>query len=107
LLLFQNTPKSRSGFSPAEILFGRVLIDGIPTKLDQYLPCSEASRNCGEFSLPNGEAQKYHSLEKLIKLHFRTPYQNGCEQLLLMNLYSGITLWRWKRGPITKQPKIP
>jgi hypothetical protein len=107
LLLFQNTPRRRSGFSPAEILFGRVLRDGIPTKLDQYLPCSEASRNCGEFSLPNGEAQKYHSLEKLIKLHFRTPYQNVCQQLLLMNLYSGITLRRWKRGPITKQPKIP
>ncbi len=69
-----------------------------PNKIGQCLPCSETSRNCGE-------AQKYHSLEKLIKLHFRTPYQNGCEQLLLMNLYSGITLWRWKKGADHKATK--
>jgi hypothetical protein len=38
LLLFRNTPRRPSGLSPAEILFGRVLRDGVPTKLDQYLP---------------------------------------------------------------------
>jgi hypothetical protein len=37
LLLFQNTPRRPSGLSPAEILFRRVLRDGVPTMLDQYL----------------------------------------------------------------------
>jgi hypothetical protein len=37
LLLFQNTLRRPSGLFPAKLLFGRVLRDGVTTKLDQYL----------------------------------------------------------------------
>ena len=38
MLLFRNTPRRPSGKSPAELLFGRTLRDGLPTKLEAYLP---------------------------------------------------------------------
>jgi hypothetical protein len=61
LLLFQNTPRRPLGLSLAEILFRRVLRDGIPTKLDQYLlQHYEAVLRCQE------AVESYHcQMEKL------------------------------------------
>ncbi len=38
IILFRNTPRSPSGFSPNELLFGRQLRDILPADCGHYLP---------------------------------------------------------------------
>jgi len=69
LLLLQNTPRRPSGLSPAEILFGRVLRDGVPTKLNQYLPQHhEAVLRCQEaVECYRHQMQKVKNVRRSIK----------------------------------------
>jgi len=43
ILLFKNTPRGPAKLSPAEILFGRTLCDGIPAIKANYLPKHQAA----------------------------------------------------------------
>jgi transposase InsO family protein len=43
ILLFKNTPRGPAKLSPAEILFGRTLSDGIPATKANYLPKHQAA----------------------------------------------------------------
>jgi hypothetical protein len=43
ILLFKNTPRGPANLSPAEILFGRTLSDGIPTAKSNFLPKHQAA----------------------------------------------------------------
>ena len=42
ILLYHNTPRQPSGYSPAQLLFGREIRDGLPTPIDHYKPALRA-----------------------------------------------------------------
>jgi len=42
ITLFRNTPRQPTGLSPAELLFGRPIRDGLPTPRDHYKPTLKA-----------------------------------------------------------------
>ena len=42
ILLYHNTPRQPSGYSPAQLLFGREIRDGLPTPIDHYKPILRA-----------------------------------------------------------------
>ena len=51
MLLYRNTPWGPSKLSPAEVLFGRVLRDGIVASKDQYIPKHKAAVEKGIFEV--------------------------------------------------------
>ena len=58
LLLYHNTPRQPSGYSPAQLLFGREIRDGLPTPIDHYKPLLRAEverrlREVRQYQNPN------------------------------------------------------
>ena len=67
ILLYHNTPRQPSGYSPAQLLFGREIRDGLPTPIDHYKPAlrAEVERRLRQVRLHQDPNRHQHELPVL------------------------------------------